>query len=77
MKVKRMRTSVLPVVCDEYVESFQEHAAFSRERMSPANARAFGDAVRSVVEPYSSDAVELQIISEVVWGKPLARSGDG
>ena len=46
----------------------------SRRRADPAEAAAFDSEVRALVEPYSQDTVELRLVAEIVWGKPLAES---
>ena len=59
---------------DEYIESFHGRASFVRERMGSAAASAFDTAVRALVSQYTADTtggVTLQIVTEVVWGKPL------
>lgn len=56
---------------DEYIESFHGRASFVRERMGSAAASAFDDAVRALVRQYVAGSVTLQIVTEVVWGKPL------
>ena len=57
-----------------YVESFHGRAAFARERIGPAAATAFDAAVRALVAPYCYDGetIELQLVTDVVWGTPLA-----
>jgi len=56
---------------DDYIESFHARASFARGRMAPANIQAFDEEVRALVSSYSHDVVELQIVAEIVWGKPL------
>lgn len=56
---------------EAYIESFHGRASFSRERMSAAAATAFDADVRSLVSRYAPRDVTLQVITEVVWGKPL------
>lgn len=56
---------------EEYVESFHGRASLPRERLGPANAAAFDEAVRGLVGPVCGGMVELQIVTNVVWGKPL------
>lgn len=56
----------------DYIESFHGRASFSRQRMTPENAVAFDEAVYSLVSPYCKDGMlELQAVTELVWGKPL------
>jgi SAM-dependent methyltransferase len=56
---------------EEYIESFHGRASFARERMGRAAASAFDNAIRTVVSQYSRNGVSLQVVTEVVWGKPL------
>jgi SAM-dependent methyltransferase len=54
---------------DDYVTSFHSRNGFSRERMAPADARAFDDALRAVMAPYTRDGlVTLSVDTRVVWG---------
>jgi hypothetical protein len=75
-RVGERRTEPAPFIqsLDAYIESFHGRASFSRERMDPADAAAFDAEVRALVEPYSQDTVTLQLVAEIVWGKPLAES---
>ncbi len=56
---------------DDYIESFHGRAAFSRERMTPSDVASFHSEVRALVEPFCADTVEVQLVTEVVWGKRL------
>ena len=56
---------------NEYIQSFHGRAAFSRQRMSPQDVAAFDAEVRAIVRPHMSTHVEMQLVSTVVWGKPL------
>ncbi len=56
---------------DDYMESFHGRATFSRERMSPRDAIAFDKEIRALVAPFCPDTVEVQLVTEVTWGKPL------
>lgn len=56
---------------DEYIESFHGRASFVRGRMGATTAKAFDNEVRSLVSQYCTGNVALQIVTEVVWGKPL------
>jgi ubiquinone/menaquinone biosynthesis C-methylase UbiE len=56
---------------DEYVESFHGRASLARERMV-AEAAAFDTEVRQLVAQFCPQRVELQIVVDIVWGKPLA-----
>lgn len=55
---------------DQYIESFHGRATFSRHRMDPSDAAAFDNEIRMLVEPFVSDAVDVELVSEIVWGKP-------
>src|SRR5438445_698680 len=55
---------------DVYIESFHGRAAFSRERMTPAEAAAFDAEVRALVSSFCQDTVECEYAADVVWGKP-------
>jgi hypothetical protein len=55
----------------EYVESFHSRNGFSRNRMTPAQAAGFDDAVTRLVTPFSMQgALTLHITARVVTGKP-------
>jgi SAM-dependent methyltransferase len=54
---------------DDYVTSLHSQNGFSRDRMSLADAAAFGEAVRAAVAPHAPDGiVRLPVITRVVWG---------
>jgi trans-aconitate methyltransferase len=69
----RQTTAPVPFVqpLEEYIESFHGRASFVRERMGDAAASAFDAAVRALVSQYCVRSVTLQLVTEVVWGKPL------
>jgi len=69
----RQTTAPVPFVqpLDEYIESFHGRASFVRERMGNTAASDFDDAIRALVSRYCADSVTLQVVTEVVWGKPL------
>ncbi|HYH11745.1 MAG TPA: class I SAM-dependent methyltransferase [Thermomicrobiales bacterium] len=56
----------------DYVASFHARNGFSLDRMTPEAASAFDRAALKIVSPYANDAgrLELQIVGEVVWGRP-------
>ena len=56
---------------DAYTESFHGRASFSRERMSVPAAIAFDEEIRALVSRYAPGDITLQVVTEVVWGKPL------
>jgi trans-aconitate methyltransferase len=56
---------------DDYIESFHSQSSFSRSRMTPENAAAFDQELRALVAPLCTDTVEQQVVTEIVWGKPL------
>jgi SAM-dependent methyltransferase len=61
---------------DQYVESFHGRASFARERMAPGAPEAFDAEVRTLVSIYARDRVELQVVTEIVWGRPLIRTAE-
>jgi SAM-dependent methyltransferase len=71
-RVGEHRTGKVPFTqpLDDYVESFHGRAAFSRERMTGEDAAALDEAVRSLVRRHSGEMVELELVAEIVWGRP-------
>jgi trans-aconitate methyltransferase len=69
----RQSTAPVPFTqsLDAYIESFHGRASFSRERMGVPAATAFDAEVRALVSRYVPQEVTLQVMTEVVWGKPL------
>jgi trans-aconitate methyltransferase len=60
---------------EDYTESFHGRASFSRERMRAEDATAFDSALLELVQPFAVNGkIELSVSTEIVWGKPLARS---
>lgn len=55
----------------EYIESFHGRASFVRERMGPVAASDFDAAVRALVSQHCAGTVTLQVVTEVIWGKPF------
>lgn len=53
-----------------YIESFHARSSFSRQRMTPENARAFDQAIGDLVHMYVKATVHLQIYANVYWGIP-------
>jgi ubiquinone/menaquinone biosynthesis C-methylase UbiE len=57
---------------EKYIESFHARNGFSHESMGEDSANKFDDEVRNLLLKYCSEEdIELQVIGEVVWGKPL------
>ncbi|MDE3229036.1 MAG: hypothetical protein KGO05_04075, partial [Chloroflexota bacterium] len=57
-----------------YIESIHSRNGFSRDRMPPEDAAAFGAAVADLLAPHASDGlVALGIGASLNWGVPLAR----
>jgi ubiquinone/menaquinone biosynthesis C-methylase UbiE len=56
---------------DAYIESFHGRAAFSRARMASRDAHAFDQALRNLVSSVNPAQVEVPIVVDIVWGKPL------
>jgi len=54
-----------------YVESFHGRASFSRDRMPMAEAAAFDAEVTALVSSFSHDPIDIHIVTEITWGKPL------
>ena len=68
------KTTPVPFVQSlaDYIESFHARSSLSRVGMGWENAAAFDRAVRDVVARFTSNGrVQLQIVGDVVWGKPL------
>lgn len=72
-QVGMQRTEPAPFVqtIDEYIESFHARASLAWGRMTAEDAAAFDREVRELVSPSSPEQVELQLVTEVVWGIPL------
>jgi trans-aconitate methyltransferase len=72
----RQTTASIPFTqtLDSYVESFHGRASFPRERMGVPAAAAFDAEVRALVATHSPYSVTLQLVTEIVWGKPLRPS---
>lgn len=73
-RVGMQRTKPVPFTqsLEDYIESFHGRASLSRERMAPTDVAAFDAEVGALVSSFCQDnTVELQLVSEVVWGKPL------
>jgi SAM-dependent methyltransferase len=56
---------------DAYVESFHARASLARERIGDEAAAAFDAELRDLVLRYGTDQVELQIVIDITWGRPL------
>jgi ubiquinone/menaquinone biosynthesis C-methylase UbiE len=77
-RVETWRTKPVPFSQSmaSYVESFHGRASFSRDRMSQAEALAFDTHIRALVSPFCQQGtVTLQIVTEIVWGKPRIPDG--
>jgi ubiquinone/menaquinone biosynthesis C-methylase UbiE len=59
---------------DAYVQSFHARASLARERIGLEAAAAFDAAVRQLVSAHTAQTVELQLVAEIAWGKPLRLS---
>jgi len=56
---------------EDYIASFYSRSSLSRDHMSGADANAFDQQLRTLVEPWSTDGLlELQTVGSVVWGRP-------
>ncbi|HEY7357103.1 MAG TPA: class I SAM-dependent methyltransferase [Ktedonobacterales bacterium] len=72
-RVGSQRTEPTPFVqtVDEYIASFHARASLAWGRMTADAAAAFDSEVRALVSRFSPEQVELQLVTEVVWGIPL------
>ncbi len=57
---------------DDYVESFHGRSVLSRRRLGRANAQAFDDAVRRLLDAAGCQEVTQQITARIIWGRPTA-----
>jgi SAM-dependent methyltransferase len=75
-KVDLVRTQPVPFeqTIEAYIESFHARASLVRERMTSEAAQAFDAEVRRLVSVYTAHTVELQLVAEITWGKPLQPS---
>jgi hypothetical protein len=71
--IGRRQTDPIPFTqpLDAYIESFHGRAAFSRARMTSRDAQAFDQALRDLVASVNPEQVEVPILVDIVWGKPL------
>jgi trans-aconitate methyltransferase len=76
--VGRHRTEPVPMLQSPavYIESFQGRASRARARMPPEEADAFDHALRHLGSTVQPDQVELPIMVEMTWGKPLQGNHD-
>ena len=57
----------------DYIEQFHSTSSLARDLMPADEAVAFDDAIERAVSPYAQDGVlELQVVAELSWGRPLA-----
>ncbi len=68
---RAMEPERLDQTIDEYIRSIHSRNGFSRDRMPPASAHAFEEAVRALVGPYARPRLELRIETRVAWGVVL------
>ena len=56
---------------EAYIEQFQSTSSLARKWMQEAESAAFDAAVRTIVEPYSTDGMlDMQVVAELAWGRP-------
>jgi hypothetical protein len=55
----------------DYVESFHARASLTRARLGEAAASRFDAEVRRLVQRTQGDTVELQLVADVAWGRPV------
>lgn len=57
----------------DYIEQFHSTSSLARDLMPADEAAAFDDAIERAVSPYAQDGVlELKVVAELSWGRPLA-----
>jgi len=55
----------------DYIASFHSRSSLSRDHMPAADADAFDQQLRTLVQPWSADGLlELRTVGGVVWGRP-------
>ena len=71
--IGKLQTDPIPFTqpLDAYIESFHGRAAFSRARMTSPDAHAFDQALRHLVSSVHPVQVEMSIMVDIVWGKPV------
>jgi ubiquinone/menaquinone biosynthesis C-methylase UbiE len=76
--VGRRRTEPVPFVqsLEAYIESFHGRASLSRARMPPEDADAFDHALRHLASAVNPNQVELPIMVDITWGKPIRTHSD-
>ena len=57
---------------DTYVESFHARSALARARIGADAAGRFDAEVRDLVSRHQGSTVELELVSDVAWGRPAA-----
>src|SRR5215469_9657667 len=56
---------------EAYIEQFHSTSSLARKWMQEAESAAFDAAVRTIVEPYSTDGMlDMQVVAELAWGRP-------
>jgi SAM-dependent methyltransferase len=70
----RRETSPVPFQqsIDDYVESFHARSALARSRLGPDVAARFDAELRDLLARHCGPTVELQLMSDVAWGRPTA-----
>lgn len=64
---------VFPQRVADYIEQFHSTSSLARDLMSADEAVEFDTAIEQAVTPYAKDGVlELQVIAELSWGRPIA-----
>ncbi|MCB9934419.1 MAG: class I SAM-dependent methyltransferase [Planctomycetes bacterium] len=57
---------------DAYIESFHSRNGFSRQRMTPEDARSFDAALRELLQPHLKEGlVPLTTWAQLTWGRPM------
>jgi SAM-dependent methyltransferase len=57
---------------DDYVEQFHSTSSLAREHMPSSEIAEFDEAIRRAVAPYEHDGMlDLGVVAEVTWGRPV------
>ena len=70
----RRKTSPVPFQqsVDDYVESFHARSALARSRLGAEAAARFDAELRDLLARHHGPTVELQLVSDIAWGRPMA-----
>jgi hypothetical protein len=61
----------------DYVESYHARNGFSRDRMAPADATAFGREMTAIVLPHATNSmIRLDVVGTITFGIPAPTPAD-